>query len=103
MNQTPFSKLVLPLVWVVHPWARVRPQLAARHTNNTKADFPRFLDPAILDTFGTFDSILGHHPDRMLVPGVEISSGSLGQGLALGVGMAVGLRLDGSASRDADV
>ena len=58
-----------------------------------------FLDPAILDTFGTFDSILGHHPDRMLVPGVEISSGSLGQGLALGVGMAAGLRLDGSASR----
>ena len=58
-----------------------------------------FLDPDILDTFGSFDSILGYHPDRTLVPGVEISSGSLGQGLALGVGMATGLRLRGSASR----
>src|SRR4051795_9316717 len=29
---------------------------------------------------GAFDSPLGHPPDRMLVPGVEISSGSLGHG-----------------------
>jgi transketolase len=39
--------------------------------------------------FGTFDSRLGHHPDRMLAPGVEISSGSLGHGLPIGVGMAL--------------
>jgi transketolase len=42
-----------------------------------------------LDHFGAFDSPLGHHPDRMLVPGVEISSGSLGHGLAIGVGRAL--------------
>jgi len=42
-----------------------------------------------LTGFGTFDSRLGHHPDRMLVPGVEISSGSLGHGLPIGVGMAL--------------
>jgi len=42
-----------------------------------------------LDGFGSFDSILGYHPDRMLVPGVEISSGSLGHGLPLAVGMAL--------------
>src|SRR5689334_4480964 len=42
-----------------------------------------------LDRFGSFDSILGYHPDRMLVPGVEISSGSLGHGLPLAVGMAL--------------
>jgi transketolase len=42
-----------------------------------------------LATFGAFDSPLGHHPDRTLVPGVEISSGSLGHGLAIGVGMAL--------------
>ena len=29
-----------------------------------------------------FDSPLGHHPDRALIPGVEIASGSLGHGLA---------------------
>ena len=39
-----------------------------------------------LDTFGRFGSILGMHPDRTLVPGVEISSGSLGHGLPLAVG-----------------
>jgi transketolase len=42
-----------------------------------------------LSTFGSFDSPLGHHPDRMLVPGVEISSGSLGHGLGIAVGMAL--------------
>lgn len=46
-----------------------------------------------LDEFGTFNSILGHHPDRVLVPGVEISSGSLGHGLGIGVGMALGGRI----------
>jgi transketolase len=52
-----------------------------------------FLDPALLPEFATSTSILGHHPDRRRVPGVEISSGSLGQGLALGVGasLAIGL------------
>lgn len=53
-----------------------------------------FIDPDILDDFGSFDSILGHHPDRRLIPGVEISSGSLGHGLALAVGMAMGARID---------
>src|SRR5438874_6989292 len=43
----------------------------------------------VLPTFGTFDSLLGHHPDRMLVPGAEISSGSLGHGLGIAVGMVL--------------
>src|SRR3954463_14667277 len=34
-----------------------------------------------LDGYGSFDSPLGHHPDRTLVPGAEIGSGSLGHGL----------------------
>src|SRR2546423_3051202 len=42
----------------------------------------------VLDTSAEFDSPLGHHPDRMLVPGVEISSGSLGHGLPIAVGVA---------------
>ncbi|HUJ92698.1 MAG TPA: thiamine pyrophosphate-dependent enzyme, partial [Gaiellaceae bacterium] len=42
-----------------------------------------------LDGFGRFDSALGHHPDRKLVPGVEISSGSLGHGLPIAVGAAL--------------
>ena len=43
----------------------------------------------LLDGFGTFDSPLGHHPDRTLVPGVEIGSGSLGHGLSIAVGRAL--------------
>ena len=42
---------------------------------------------------------LGHHPDRRRVPGVEISSGSLGHGLPLAVGTALGLRARGLTSR----
>jgi transketolase len=43
----------------------------------------------LLDGFGDFDSPLGHHPDRKLVPGAEFSSGSLGHGLAVAVGAAL--------------
>jgi transketolase len=42
-----------------------------------------------LDTFGEFDSRLGYHPDRVVLPAAELSSGSLGHGLPIGVGMAL--------------
>jgi transketolase len=58
-----------------------------------------YFPEAWLRDWGTFDSPLGHHPDRNLVPGVEISSGSLGHGLPLGVGSALGLRAQGLSSR----
>ncbi|MER6285959.1 transketolase [Streptomyces sviceus] len=48
-----------------------------------------------LPGFGAYDSPLGHHPDRVLVPGAEIGSGSLGHGLPIGVGTALGLRAQG--------
>lgn len=38
------------------------------------------------------------HPDSNLVPGVEVSTGSLGQGLSVAAGMAAGLKLDGMTS-----
>ena len=50
-----------------------------------------FIPESWLGTWATFDSPLGYHPDRNLVPGVEIASGSLGHGLPLAVGMAHGL------------
>jgi transketolase len=58
-----------------------------------------FLPESWLEAWATFDSPLGYHPDRNLVPGVEISSGSLGHGLPLAVGTALGLRAQGIDSR----
>jgi transketolase len=52
-----------------------------------------------LDAFMDHDGRLGSHPDRLLVPGVEASTGSLGHGLPMAVGVALGLRAKGSTSR----
>ncbi len=54
-----------------------------------------FVPPDWLDDVYGPASRLGGHPDRVLVPGVEIGSGSLGHGLGLGVGTALGLRAQG--------
>ncbi|MFD5188764.1 transketolase [Streptomyces sp. NPDC058357] len=54
-----------------------------------------FFGEELLSGFGAYDSSLGHHPDRTLVPGVEIGSGSLGHGLPLAVGSVLGLRAQG--------
>jgi transketolase len=48
-----------------------------------------------LDDMGGWDSPLGHHPDRVLIPGVEVGTGSLGHGLGIAVGAALGLRAQG--------
>ncbi len=45
-------------------------------------------------TFGLINSRLQLHPDMHMLPGVEASTGSLGQGISIAVGMAVGARMD---------
>jgi transketolase len=52
-----------------------------------------FIPVATLGGFADYDSPLGMHPDRALVPGVEIASGSLGHGLPIAVGMAMALNV----------
>ena len=47
----------------------------------------------------TLAGLLQGHPDMARTPGMEAVTGSLGQGLSIGVGMALGLRLDGRSSR----
>lgn len=47
-----------------------------------------------LERWASYGSPLGYHPDRNLVPGVEISSGSLGHGLPLAVGTVLGLKAE---------
>jgi transketolase len=48
-----------------------------------------------LATFDSGDSRLQGHPDMTRLPGLEASTGSLGQGLAVGVGIALGARMRG--------
>lgn len=45
-------------------------------------------------TFRKFNSRLQGHPAKNYLPGIETSSGSLGQGLSVGCGMALGLKLN---------
>lgn len=42
-----------------------------------------------LKTLRKLNSILQGHPDKLKTPGVDMTTGSLGQGLSLGVGMAL--------------
>lgn len=48
-----------------------------------------------LSTLRNINSRLQGHPDNRKTPGVEVSTGSLGQGLSVAVGMALGFRLAG--------
>ena len=57
--------------------------------------FPR----EVLKTTKELGSFLQGHPDYRKTPGVEAGTGSLGQGLSIGLGMALGLRMDGIDSR----
>ncbi len=52
-----------------------------------------------LGTLRTLGSMLQGHPDCKKCAGVEVSTGSLGQGLAIANGMALALRMNDSASR----
>ncbi len=52
-----------------------------------------------LATFGAVGSRLQGHPDMTKLPGIDMSSGSLGLGFSAAVGMALGARLRGSAER----
>ena len=50
-------------------------------------------------TLRRVDSYLQGHPNMNTVPGVDMSTGSLGQGVSCAVGMALGLKLQGKTSR----
>lgn len=58
-----------------------------------------FFPVPTLKSFETWEGILGGHPDRSQVPGVEASTGSLGHGLPMAVGMALALRAKKSDRR----
>jgi transketolase len=58
-----------------------------------------YFPESLLLTLRKLGSPLQGHPDRALLPGIEAATGSLGQGLSMAVGMALGLKLAGKAAR----
>ena len=50
-------------------------------------------------TLRQLGSMLQGHPDRKKVPGVDMSTGSLGQGISAAVGMALADRIDQTGAR----
>ena len=58
-----------------------------------------YFDRSELRKVKTVTGILQGHPDMDKTPGIEAVTGSLGQGLSISLGMALGLRLDRSVSR----
>lgn len=54
-----------------------------------------FFPVDLLYTFGNIDSMLQVHPDKNKTPGVDASTGALGQGFSIALGMAMGAKLDG--------
>lgn len=61
--------------------------------------FHEFFSLPELRQFGKFSSFLGGHPDSTRVPGVEASTGSLGHGFPLAVGLAMGLKMKKSGAQ----
>ena len=58
-----------------------------------------FFPESLLLTLRKLGSPLQGHPDRMALPGIEAATGSLGQGLSVSMGMALGLKLAGKGAR----
>ncbi len=58
-----------------------------------------FLETSELCTLRKLGSRLQGHPDSKYLPGVEISTGSLGQGLSVACGIALSQKLDKAANR----
>ena len=53
-----------------------------------------YIDPALLGTLRKLGSPLQGHPDKRMLPVLEASTGSLGQGLSIGIGTALAAKLD---------
>lgn len=58
-----------------------------------------YFPEAELDRFCRYDGILGGHPEAAKIPGVEASTGALGHGPSIGLGMALAARMRGASHR----
>ena len=76
---------------------RDRPVFSGGHASSLAYALPHLsgtgdLKMEELQTFRQFGSRCAGHPERGVMPGVEVTTGPLGQGLAMGVGMAIGAK-----------
>jgi transketolase len=53
----------------------------------------KFINISELDSVGQLNSILGGHPESFKIPGVEASTGALGHGMPIALGMAVAAKI----------
>jgi transketolase len=53
-----------------------------------------YIEPSILGTLRKLGSPLQGHPDKRFLPVLEANTGSLGQGISIGIGMALAAKLD---------
>jgi transketolase len=53
-----------------------------------------YIDPSVLGTLRKMGSPLQGHPDKRFLPILEANTGSLGQGISVGIGMAIAAKLD---------
>jgi len=58
-----------------------------------------FISEEDFHTFATDGGVLEHHPNKDISKGIEMTSGSLGHGLSIGVGLALAARHDNNGSR----
>ncbi|MDD3012226.1 MAG: transketolase [Candidatus Gastranaerophilales bacterium] len=58
-----------------------------------------FFPKKLLDKYYIDDGVLPGHLDMQSVPGIEISAGSLGHGLSIGVGMALANKIDNNSGK----
>jgi transketolase len=64
----------------------------------TLAQFGYFPSESVY-SFGAFMSNFGCHADRLKLPGVEVSTGSLGHGIGVATGIAIAFKIQGSPRR----
>ena len=58
-----------------------------------------FFDVSEMQSLRKLGALLQGHPDMKTIPGIDMSTGSLGQGISVAVGMALGAKLSGKSFR----
>ena len=99
----PSALSILDIVWVLYYIMKPSDKFVLSKGHGSLALYAVLAEKGLikqsdLDSFCSFDGILGGHPDMNKVVGVEASTGSLGHGLPIAVGMAMASKIKGDSS-----